>query len=195
VSAQIAENRPVIADSLKPGVSESAARDVSASIREQITQSVQSAAQQGARQITIQLNPPELGRVSIKFSEKGAELSGQLEVTNPQTRAEIRQAIPEILRTLEQSGISIKRIDVSLSDLAGRSNQESPRDNLSQQLWEHSANNGFNEHSQNHSSYDSYSASLYPTGVSETTVQSFFSYSQQQSSSTAAVSSGLDLLI
>jgi flagellar hook-length control protein FliK len=188
-------NHSAFDDSLKADTAESAARDVSTSIREQIAQSVQTAAQQGARQITIQLNPPELGRVSIKFSEKGAELSGQLEATNPQTRAEIRQAIPDILRSLEQSGISVKRIDVSLSDLTGRSNQQSPRDNFPQQLWEHSANNGFDEQGHNHSAYDSYSKSPYTADIFETKIQSSFGYSQQQSAAIAPSSSGLDVLI
>jgi len=191
-SAQIAGNCPIVPDLSKADAPGSAARDVSMSIRQQITQSVQDAAGQAARQISIQLNPPGLGRVSIKFTENGAGLTGRLEATNPQTRAEIQQAIPEILRSLEQSGITVKRIDVSLSDLSRQSNQQSPRDNYSQQLWEHSSNHSFNEQGANHSSYDSFSMSPYSANASQTSVQSSFGYNPQQSSPSDKL---LDILV
>ena len=69
----------------------------------------------GDKEITIQLNPPELGRVCVKFQEQGAEITGTLEVSKAQTRAEIEQALPEIIRNLTDSGITIKRLEVVLS--------------------------------------------------------------------------------
>jgi flagellar hook-length control protein FliK len=134
----------------------SANNDPAGAIREQISQSVAAAAQQLNRQITIQLNPPELGKVSVKFSQTGAELTGFIEASNPRTRADINQQIPEIIRSLEQAGVTVKRIDVTLSDLPGRSNHDSPRDNSSQFNWDRTAGYTFNDSPRRHFSSDSY---------------------------------------
>ena len=90
---------------------------ISASVGQQIQESVRSSfSQEGQnQQITIQLNPPELGKVLIKFQEQDNQITGLLEVSKTQTRLEIEQAIPQIIRGLQDSGIQIKRLDVVLS--------------------------------------------------------------------------------
>jgi flagellar hook-length control protein FliK len=90
---------------------------ISASVGQQIQESVRSSfSQEGQnQQITIQLNPPELGKVLIKFQEQDNQITGLLEVSKTQTRIEIEQAIPQIIRGLQDSGIQIKRLDVTLS--------------------------------------------------------------------------------
>ncbi|MEK7993231.1 MAG: flagellar hook-length control protein FliK [Planctomycetota bacterium] len=106
-----------------PGQSSHA--DVSADIGKQILGSIQgSPSQQGAeRQITVRLNPPELGHVFIKLQEHEAGLTGILEVSRSQTRFEIERALPEIIRNLADCGIQVRRFDVVLSE-QGRSEQE-----------------------------------------------------------------------
>ena len=86
--------------------------DASANVSKQIQESVYSSLRQGQQQITIRLNPPELGRVTIKFQEQEHQIIGLLEVNRAQTRAEIQQALPEIIQNLQGLGIQIKRIDV-----------------------------------------------------------------------------------
>jgi flagellar hook-length control protein FliK len=90
---------------------------VSAGVGKQVLESVRSSfSQEGQnQQITIQLNPPELGKVLIKFQEQGNQITGLLEVSKTQTRIEIEQAMPQIVRGLQDSGIQIKRLDVVLS--------------------------------------------------------------------------------
>ena len=92
--------------------------NVSADIGKQILESIHSSiSQQGAeRQITIRLNPPELGKVSITFRQQDAELTGLMEVSKAQTRIEIEQTLPQIIRNLADSGIQIKRLEVMLSN-------------------------------------------------------------------------------
>jgi len=99
--------------------------DVSADIGKQILGSIQSPpSQQGAeRQITVRLNPPELGHVFIRLQEHEAGLTGILEVSRSQTRFEIERALPEIIRNLQDCGIQVRRFDVVLSE-QGRSEQE-----------------------------------------------------------------------
>jgi flagellar hook-length control protein FliK len=170
--------------------------DTAADIREQISLAVQGSIKQGQQQITIHLNPPELGRVSIKFTENNKELTGLLETTNSQTRAEIRQAIPDIIRSLEESGINIKRLDVTLSDSSARSDltrqsaQQSFRDSPSQDLWQQFGNNNFQDTGGNQLSYNSFVTPANPSSSSESYSQ--LSPSPQQSPTS---DSRLDVLI
>ena len=92
--------------------------NVSADIGKQILESIhRSISQQGTdRQITVRLNPPELGKVSITFRQQDAELTGLMEVNKAQTRFEIEQTLPQIIRNLADSGIQIKRLEVMLSN-------------------------------------------------------------------------------
>ncbi len=89
-------------------------------IGRQITESIQNSIhrQPGEQQITVRLHPPELGKVCIKFQEQQDQLTGILEVKRTQTRNEIEQALPQIIRNLENSGIQIKRLEVILTDPA-----------------------------------------------------------------------------
>ena len=111
--------------------------DVSASITEQILESIQSSSSQqaGTQQITIRLNPPELGKVLIKFEEQENKIIGLLEVSKAQTRYEVEQALPQIIQNLSDSGIQIKRLEVMLTDQNGQQSygDESLQDGLLQQ--------------------------------------------------------------
>lgn len=97
---------------------QNAPNEDSANIGKQILESVQrSISQQGTdQQITIRLNPPELGKVLIKFQQHNSELTGLMEVNKIQTRFEIEQTLPQIIRNLADAGINIKRIEVMLSN-------------------------------------------------------------------------------
>jgi flagellar hook-length control protein FliK len=90
--------------------------DVSASVSKQIQESIHSSLRQDEQQITIRLNPPELGRVSIQFREQDGQLVGLLEVSKAQTRAEIQQALPQIIQNLADSGVQVKRLEVLLTN-------------------------------------------------------------------------------
>jgi flagellar hook-length control protein FliK len=170
--------------------------DTVADIREQISLAVQGSLKQGQQQITINLNPPELGRVTIKFTESNHELTGLLETENSQTRAEIRQAIPDIIRSLEESGINIKRLDVMLSDSSARSDltrqsaQQNLRDNASQDLWQQFGNHNYHDTAGNQLSYNSFVTPANLSSSPESYGQS--SPGPQQSSSSDKL---LDVLI
>jgi flagellar hook-length control protein FliK len=98
--------------------SQISSNDVSSDIGKQILESVQrSISQQDVdRQITVRLNPPELGKVFIKFQQHNNELTGIMEVSKSQTRFEIEQTLPQIIRNLADSGIQIRRLEVTLSN-------------------------------------------------------------------------------
>jgi flagellar hook-length control protein FliK len=92
--------------------------NASADIGRQILESVQSSmSRQGTeQQITVRLNPPELGKVLIRFQQQDNELTGLMEVNKTQTRLEIEQALPQIIRNLADCGIHIRRLEVILSN-------------------------------------------------------------------------------
>ena len=127
----ITEQSPTSAQNAKtsnlPG--QSSSNDVSADIGKQILESIHNSLSQqsGDRQITVRLNPPELGKVFIKFQEQDAQLTGLLEVSKTQTRTDIEQALPQIIRNLQDCGIQIKRLEVTLSN-GEQSDQHSLRD-------------------------------------------------------------------
>jgi flagellar hook-length control protein FliK len=102
------------------------------SVNEQVSESIQSSLQQGVNQITIRLNPPELGAVSIKFEQKSDGITGLLNVSRPETRQEIQQALPTIIKNLADAGISIKKLDVVLDQPEQQSyaNSQSGNQNL-----------------------------------------------------------------
>ena len=85
-------------------------------ISQQIFESIHGSLQKNQQQITIQLNPPELGRILIKFQESDEKITGLLEVSKPEIRQQIEQALPEILKTLQNAGIQFKRLEVTVND-------------------------------------------------------------------------------
>ncbi len=97
-------------------------KDTVDGIGRQISESIQNSLHQqtGKQQITVHLNPPELGKVCIKFQEQQNQLTGSLEVNRTQTKHEIEQSLPQIIRNLGDSGIQVKRLDVILTDQAGQ---------------------------------------------------------------------------
>ncbi|MHC4528539.1 MAG: flagellar hook-length control protein FliK, partial [Planctomycetota bacterium] len=86
------------------------------SISQQILESIRSSIRQPNRQLTINLNPPELGKIFLRLQEQQDTISGLLQVNKEQTRYEIEHALPELIRTLQDSGIQIKRLEVELAD-------------------------------------------------------------------------------
>lgn len=100
-------------------------KDNSASVSKQIMESIHASVQHGQRRLTIALHPAELGRVVVTLEEENGSLSGRLEVSQKQTRAEIERALPGILQSLQSSGVQIKRLDVTLSN---NGNDPGPRD-------------------------------------------------------------------
>ncbi|MFB0552135.1 MAG: flagellar hook-length control protein FliK [Phycisphaerae bacterium] len=109
---------------------------VSAEIGKQILESIHSSLSREGQdqQITIRLNPPELGKVLIKFDEQDSQIIGLLEVSKPQTRIEIQQALPRIIQNLQDSGIHIKRLEVVLSE-GKQPEQEALKDQSLQNGW------------------------------------------------------------
>jgi flagellar hook-length control protein FliK len=102
--------------SVDAGMSES----VSRSVGEQILDSLRACMAQGDGQVLIRLQPPELGMVLVRFREQGQHLDGALKVERTDTRREIEQILPEVVRNLQDAGIGIRRLDLTGSDSPGQ---------------------------------------------------------------------------
>lgn len=87
--------------------------DAPLSAPQQILRNLQTAVQSNVQTIQIALSPEGLGIVRIKFDKNGDEITGLLEVQKEQTRLEIEKSLPNILTSLENQGISIRKIEVS----------------------------------------------------------------------------------
>lgn len=100
------------------GTNNSSAGSTTANIGKQISDNIYTSLTQssGDRQLSIRLHPPELGKVFIRFQQQQDQITGLLQVSKMQTHNEISQALPEIIRTLQQAGIQVKQLEVSLTD-------------------------------------------------------------------------------
>ena len=132
--------------------------NLSQSVAKQMLNSVNIATSRNQNQITVNLNPPELGRVTIKFTESQNQITGVLQVTKSQTRTEIENALPQIIRNLESSGIQVKRIDVEVYN-QNNMNQQPSKDQGFQNSFsaqqDSSQNHGNLNHTANNTSFES----------------------------------------
>jgi flagellar hook-length control protein FliK len=129
--------QPVISEHLSASAPARAAgnAETAASVSSQIQESIYSSFRSGSQEIIIRLNPPELGKVAIKFTERDNVITGLLQVDKPQTRSQIQQSLPEIIQNLQDSGIQIKKIEVVLTN---QQEQYTPKDQSSaagQESW------------------------------------------------------------
>ena len=86
----------------------------------QIAEAFQSSSARNGQEIVIRLDPPELGRVSVKLRIEGGEVRGVLEVDNPRTLSQLQREAPNLMTRLADAGIEMKRMDLSLTEDGAR---------------------------------------------------------------------------
>ena len=103
------------------------------SVREQVSNFIQSSYQPGGQQqISFRLNPANLGSVAVNFQENAEGITGTLHVNQAQTKDEIQRAIPEMIRNLGEAGIHIKKLEVVLTNQQSYDNAKDQSFNASQ---------------------------------------------------------------
>lgn len=128
--------------------------DSDASVSEQIQQSVRSSFGEGNRQIVIRLNPPELGKVTIKFAEQADGITGLLLIDKLQTRQQIQQALPEIIQNLQDSGVQIKRLEVVLTNQQQEYTSKDQSSTAGQDSWSGQQSSTDPDSQRNNTTYD-----------------------------------------
>lgn len=104
----------------------------------QATELMRMAAQRNADRITVRLDPPDMGRIEIKFQQTNGVVVGVIEADKVQTRDEIANSVPEIIRALNDSGVAIKKVEVVLTD---REQQNTERQDQTQDFTQNSNQN------------------------------------------------------
>jgi len=112
---EVTEQSPTLSASA-PFAKTAGSADSADTVSSQIQESIHTSFHSGSRQIVVRLNPPELGKVAIKFVEQGDDITGLLQVDKPQTRDQLQQLLPEVIQNLQDSGIQIKRLEVVLTN-------------------------------------------------------------------------------
>jgi len=85
------------------------------SVADQVVESVRTGGQAASREITIQLTPPDLGRVRITFREDGDGIVGTMEVTNVKALQQLEHEGQSLALRLAESGVSLKSVEVVLN--------------------------------------------------------------------------------
>jgi flagellar hook-length control protein FliK len=86
------------------------------SIVNQVSEPLRVAAGSVGQKITVNLNPPELGRVTVQVSKTDDQLVGRIEIERPQTRDQVESALPKVLQTLADFGVQVKHFEVVMKD-------------------------------------------------------------------------------
>jgi hypothetical protein len=89
---------------------QSPGKQVAQAIREQL------AVPAPQSEIQMTLNPPELGKIRISFQQNNQEITGLLEVENLRTRADLQKELPQVLLSLQNAGVHIRRLDVVMQN-------------------------------------------------------------------------------
>ncbi|MCK4626841.1 MAG: flagellar hook-length control protein FliK [Phycisphaerae bacterium] len=82
----------------------------------QVVEALRASAARQGNQVVIHLNPPELGKVSVRLSVTGNEVRGVLRVENPQTLTQLQREAPALLNRLAEAGVQLRQMDLSLSE-------------------------------------------------------------------------------
>lgn len=107
----------------------------------QIVQALDIRQASSGKQITIQLNPPELGQVRLTLEARGEQIRAVMRVDDPATLAQLRMESPALVQRLAESGLDVRRLDIVQTEHASShhsslaSNQDSSA-HRQQQAWD-----------------------------------------------------------
>lgn len=76
----------------------------------------------GVKQLTVQLSPEDLGKLSVSLQLQGKEVSAMIRAESPEAAKIIHQNIDVIKNALENQGLKVDKLDVQ-TGLAGNSDQ------------------------------------------------------------------------
>lgn len=67
---------------------------------------------QGSKQLVLNLQPDELGKLSVTLTVKGKEVQASITADNSDTAAMLQQQVSHIRQTLENQGFKVSKLDV-----------------------------------------------------------------------------------
>jgi flagellar hook-length control protein FliK len=136
---------PVLSDISSAATSRASAQEVAAQgtdatgsksssqdIAEQIGSALRTGLDRAGKQLTIHLKPPELGNVVVRLDEQGQGIKAVLEVSRPETGRDIEQALPQVVKNLQDAGFQVRKFDVVVSE---QLDKEAGSGSASQDAW------------------------------------------------------------
>lgn len=90
-----------------------------AMLADQVVSAVLSARGDQSQQLTIRLDPPELGSIRVSLHTEKDVVRGVVHVDNPDTFKQIQREAPQLIERLVGGGIQVKQIDVQLNTNGG----------------------------------------------------------------------------
>ncbi|MCX7882387.1 MAG: flagellar hook-length control protein FliK [Brevinematales bacterium] len=79
----------------------------------------------GQSEMRLQLTPPDLGRMEMKIVLEDGQMMGKIVVSTPEAKALFDQNLGELQRQLQQAGVQVGSLDVSLGQ-PGREKSDQP---------------------------------------------------------------------
>jgi hypothetical protein len=70
----------------------------------------------GQREIALQLNPAELGRMHLRMALRGGRLTAHLTAESPEALAAIERQLPELGASLEAQGFEVQAFELELAE-------------------------------------------------------------------------------
>jgi len=98
-------------------------RSAAPKVLEQVTEAVLKDLGQGRKQMTIQLDPENLGKAQVILQVKGKEISAMIQVEDAQTAAMLSANMDSLKKTLEDQGLTVQNLEVQ-AGLTSRQDQQ-----------------------------------------------------------------------
>ena len=83
---------------------------------DQIVQAMRARTLANGDEITVRLDPPELGRVKISIQSDADGIRGVVQAENARTLSELQRETPSLVQRLAESGVDIRRVEFQLAD-------------------------------------------------------------------------------
>jgi len=85
-------------------------------VGQQLVRGVRMLSREGSSQVTIQLDPPELGEVTVRLVSRDQVLSGEISVANRQVQDAVQQGLGGLREALVSQGIQVDGLEVLVDD-------------------------------------------------------------------------------
>ena len=82
---------------------------------DQISSQVRAVVDNETQSLAMQLHPQSLGRLNVELVSKGGQVTAQFEAENASVRAALESHIAELRETLEQRGLRVENVEVTIA--------------------------------------------------------------------------------
>ena len=113
-------------------------------IGQQVLTGINTAYSQQGKQLTINLNPPELGKVRLTVTEHNNQIRTVVKVEDPRTMADLQREAPLLVQRLSESGMEIRNLEIVLSNNNHASQSQSQQFAGAQHQWRNQQQAGDN---------------------------------------------------